>query len=104
MLPELKCQTARGVVLLGGGGDRILGATIVGYHAGELIGEYVTAMTHGLGLNKIMATIHIYPTLGEVNKFAASAWKKANAPQQLLGWVGTPRTWRRATARSTMAR
>lgn len=70
------------------GSDRILGATIVGYHAGELIGEYVTAMTHGLGLNKILATIHIYPTLGEVNKFAASAWKKANAPQQLLGWVG----------------
>jgi len=70
------------------GSDRILGATIVGNHAGELIGEYVMAMTHRLGLNKIMNTIHVYPTLGEVNKFAASSWKKAHAPERVLNIAG----------------
>lgn len=77
------------------GKDKVLGATIVGYHASELIGEYVTAMTHGLGLNKILSTIHIYPTLGEVNKFAASSWKKANAPEKLLEYVGKFHRWAR---------
>jgi dihydrolipoamide dehydrogenase len=77
------------------GKDKVLGATIVGHHAGELIGEYVTAMTHGLGLNKLMSTIHIYPTFGEVNKFAASNWKKANAPEKLLEYVGKFHTWAR---------
>jgi len=67
--------------------DKILGATIVGPHAGELISEYVLAMTHGLGLKAIMGTIHIYPTLSEANKFAASAWRKNNAPTWLLPWV-----------------
>ncbi|HUG75925.1 MAG TPA: FAD-dependent oxidoreductase [Burkholderiales bacterium] len=59
------------------GKDRILGATIAGSHAGELIAEYVTAMRHGLGLNKILGTIHVYPTLAEANKSAAGAWKRA---------------------------
>lgn len=77
------------------GKDEILGATIVGYHASELIGEYVTAMTHGLGLNKILGTIHIYPTLGEINKFAASSWKKANAPEKLLEYVARFHRWGR---------
>jgi pyruvate/2-oxoglutarate dehydrogenase complex dihydrolipoamide dehydrogenase (E3) component len=77
------------------GKDRVLGVTIVGYHAGELIGEYVTAMTHGLGLNQIMRTIHIYPTLGEINKFAASSWKRANAPEKLLEYVGRFHRWAR---------
>jgi len=69
------------------GKDRILGATIVGAHAGELIGELVLAMTHGLGLKKIMATIHIYPTLNEASKFAAGSWRRKNAPERLIGWV-----------------
>ena len=71
------------------GKDRILGATIVGAHAGELIGEFVLAMTHGLGLKKIMGTIHVYPTLAEANKFAASGWRRKNAPERLIGWVKT---------------
>jgi len=77
------------------GSDRILGATIVGEHAGDLIAEYVAAMRHGLGLNKILGTIHIYPTLAEANKFAAGNWKKAHAPQKLLAWVARYHAWRR---------
>ncbi|TDG15279.1 pyridine nucleotide-disulfide oxidoreductase [Seongchinamella unica] len=74
-------------VLTAPGSDRILGATIVGYHAGELINEFVMAMKHGLGLNKILGTIHIYPTLGESNKFLAGEWRKARKPEKLLRWV-----------------
>ncbi|MBI4988835.1 MAG: FAD-dependent oxidoreductase [Rhodocyclales bacterium] len=77
------------------GSDRILGVTIVGEHAGDLIAEYVAAMRHGLGLNKILGTIHIYPTLAEANKFAAGNWKKAHAPQRLLEWVARYHAWRR---------
>ncbi len=66
------------------GKDRILGATIIGDHAGELITEYISAMRHGLGMNKILGTIHIYPTLSEANKFTAGVWKKAHAPEKLL--------------------
>ncbi len=76
------------------GKDRILGVTIVGSHAGDLIAEFVAAMRHGLGLNKILGTIHIYPTFAEANKYAAGVWKKAHAPQGLLralerfhGWM-----------------
>jgi pyruvate/2-oxoglutarate dehydrogenase complex dihydrolipoamide dehydrogenase (E3) component/uncharacterized membrane protein YdjX (TVP38/TMEM64 family) len=77
------------------GKDRILGATIVGYHAGELINEFVMAMKHGLGLNKILATIHIYPTLGEGNKFLAGEWRKARKPEKLLRWVQRYHDWMR---------
>ncbi len=77
------------------GKDRILGATIVGEHAGELISEFVSAMRHGFGLNKILGTIHIYPTWTEANKFAAGNWKRAHAPQGLLGWVERFHGWRR---------
>ena len=77
------------------GKDRILGVTIVGEHAGDLIAEYVLAMKHGLGLNKILGTIHIYPTLAEANKYAAGEWKRAHAPQKLLQWVGRFHAWRR---------
>ncbi|MDP3907926.1 FAD-dependent oxidoreductase [Novosphingobium sp.] len=77
------------------GKDRILGVTIVGEHAGELLAEYVLAMKHGLGLNKIMATIHTYPTMAEANKYAAGEWKKKHAPERLLRWVGRYHTWRR---------
>lgn len=77
------------------GKDKILGATIVGPHAGELITEYVSAMKHGLGLNKILGTIHIYPTLSEANKYAAGEWKRAHTPQGLLRWVEKFHHWQR---------
>jgi pyruvate/2-oxoglutarate dehydrogenase complex dihydrolipoamide dehydrogenase (E3) component/uncharacterized membrane protein YdjX (TVP38/TMEM64 family) len=77
------------------GSDRILGVTIVGEHAGDLIAEFVSAMKHGLGLNKILGTIHIYPTLTEANKFAAGEWKKAHAPQGVLAWVEKFHAWQR---------
>ena len=77
------------------GKDRILGVTIVGEHAGDLIAEYVTAMKHGLGLNKILGTIHIYPTLAEANKYAAGVWKRAHAPKRLLAWVERYHAWMR---------
>ncbi|QID18260.1 FAD-dependent oxidoreductase [Nitrogeniibacter mangrovi] len=77
------------------GKDRILGVTLVGEHAGDLIAEYVLAMKHGIGLNKILGTIHIYPTLAEANKYAAGEWKRAHAPQKLLEWVERFHAWRR---------
>lgn len=77
------------------GKDKILGVTIVGEHAGDLIAEYVLAMKHGIGLNKILGTLHIYPTLAEANKYAAGAWKKAHAPERLLRWVERFHAWRR---------
>lgn len=77
------------------GKDRILGATIVGEHAGDLVAEFVLAMKHGLGLNKILGTIHIYPTLAEANKYVAGAWRRAHAPQGLLHWVERFHGWRR---------
>ena len=77
------------------GKDRILGVTIVGTHAGDLLAEYVLAMKHGLGLNKMLGTIHTYPTLAEANKYAAGEWKRAHAPQWLLAWVEKYHAWRR---------
>ena len=82
-------------VLTAPGKDKILGATIVGEHAGDLLAEYVLAMRHGIGLNKILGTIHIYPTLAEANKYAAGVWKKAHAPEKLLAWVERFHVWRR---------
>ena len=76
------------------GKDMILGVTIVGEHAGDLIAEYVLAMRQGIGLNRILATIHIYPTLAEANKYVAGNWKKAHAPQKLLAWVARFHAWR----------
>jgi len=76
------------------GKDRILGVTIVGEHAGDLIAEFVLAMRHGLGLNKVLGTIHIYPTLAEANKYAAGEWKRAHVPERLLGWVAKFHRWR----------
>ena len=78
------------------GKDKILGITIVGEHAGDLIAEYVGAMNNNIGLNKILGTIHIYPTLAEANKYVAGNWKKAHAPQQLLRWVEKFHAWRRS--------
>jgi len=77
------------------GKDRILGVTIVGEHAGDLIIEYISAMKHGIGLNKILGTIHIYPTLVEANKYAAGNWKRAHAPQGALKWVERYHAWMR---------
>ncbi|EGG99347.1 FAD-dependent NAD(P)-disulfide oxidoreductase [gamma proteobacterium IMCC2047] len=77
------------------GKDKILGVTIVGAHAGELIGEYILAMKHGLGLNKILGTIHIYPTFSEANKFAAGNWKKVHKPEKLLAYVERFHAWMR---------
>jgi len=90
-------EEAHGVVkvLTVPGKDKILGVTIAGEHAGDLIAEYILAMRHGLGLNKILGTIHIYPTLAEANKFAAGVWKKAHAPQGLLRIVERLHTWMR---------
>ena len=77
------------------GKDRILGVTIVGEHAGDIIVEYVSAMKNRLGLNKILGTVHIYPTLAEANKYAAGSWKRAHAPRTLLDWVERYHRWRR---------
>ncbi len=77
------------------GKDKILGVTIIGQNAGEVIGEYVLAMRHGLGLNKILATVHAYPTMIEANKFAAGKWKKANAPEWAFPWLIKFHNWRR---------
>ena len=78
------------------GKDRILGVTIVGTHAADLLAEYVLAMKHGLGLNKILGTIHTYPTMAEANKYAAGEWKRAHQPHTLLAWVRKFHDWRRS--------
>ena len=90
-------EEAHGVVkvLTVPGKDKILGVTIVGEHAGDLLAEYVSAMRHGLGLNKILGTIHIYPTLAEANKYAAGAWKRAHQPAKLLRWIERYHAWMR---------
>ncbi len=77
------------------GKDRILGVTIVGSHAAELLAEYVLAMKHGLGMNKILGTIHTYPTWSEANKYAAGEWKRAHQPLRLLEWVRKFHDWKR---------
>lgn len=81
-------------VLTAGRSDRVLGVTIVGADAGNLLQEYVLAMKHGIGLNKMLGTIHAYPTMVEANKFVAGAWKRAHAPERLLSWVGRWHRWR----------
>ena len=82
-------------VLTPPGKDKILGVAIVGDHAGELIAEYVLAMKYKLGLNKILGTIHTYPTMAEANKYAAGEWKRAHAPEGLLRWVERYHRWMR---------
>ena len=79
------------------GKDKILGVTIVGNHAGDLIAEFVMAMKHGLGLNKILGTIHIYPTMAESNKYVAGVWKRQHKPEALLRWVERFHNWRRGS-------
>lgn len=81
-------------------GDRILGATIVGEHAGDLLTEFVTAMKHGLGLNKILGTIHTYPTLAESNKYVAGQWKRSTVSPTTLKYLQWFHNWRRKTTRN----
>jgi len=83
-------------VLTEPGKDKILGVCIAGSHAGDLLPEFVLAMKHGLGLNKILGTIHTYPTWAEANKYAAGEWKRAHAPQTILRWLEKYHTWRRS--------
>ena len=75
--------------------DKILGVTIVGHQAGDLIAEYVLAMKHNIGLNKILGTIHLYPSFSEANKYVAGNWKRAHQPHTLLKWVEKFHNWRR---------
>jgi len=82
-------------VLTRPGKDKILGVTIVAEHGGDLLAEFVLAMKHGLGLNKILGTIHTYPTLSESNKYVAGEWKRAHAPEKLLVWVERYNNWKR---------
>ena len=77
------------------GRDRILGATIVGERAGDLITEFISAMKNNIGLNRILDTIHVYPTFAEANRYAAGNWKKAHTPAMLLNLMGKYHAWRR---------
>ena len=88
---------ARGMikVLTAPGKDRILGATVAGEHAGDLLMEFVLAMRHGLGLKKLLGTIHIYPTMAEGARFAAGIWRREHTPERVLAWLGRYHRWRR---------
>ncbi len=77
------------------GKDRILGVTIVGEHASEMLPEFILAMRHNLGLNKILQTIHVYPTLSEANKYAAGNWRKNHLPVLALKFANLFHAWRR---------
>ena len=77
------------------GKDRILGATIVAANAGEMLAEFVLAMKHRIGLNKILGTIHAYPTMAEAAKYTAGEWKKAHKPERVLAWLERYHSWRR---------
>jgi len=79
------------------GKDKILGVTIVGEQAGELLAEFVLAMKHGLGLNKILGTIHTYPTLAESNKYVAGEWRRAHTNPTVLSWLARYHNWRRGS-------
>ena len=87
-------------ILTSPGKDKILGVTIVGEHAGDLLAEFVLAMRWGLGLNKILSTIHTYPTLAEANKYAAGTWKREHAPQNILRWLERLHRWQRGAERA----
>jgi pyruvate/2-oxoglutarate dehydrogenase complex dihydrolipoamide dehydrogenase (E3) component/uncharacterized membrane protein YdjX (TVP38/TMEM64 family) len=82
-------------VIVKPGTDRILGATVVGEHAGDLIAEFVMAMRHGIGLNKVLGTIHVYPTLAEANKYAAGAWKRSTVTRGQMDFLAAFHAWTR---------
>ena len=81
--------------------DADVGATVAGERAGELIAEFVAAMKHGIGLNRLLGTIHVYPTWAEANKYAAGAWKRAHAPERLLRHVERFHAWMRGSRSSS---
>jgi pyruvate/2-oxoglutarate dehydrogenase complex dihydrolipoamide dehydrogenase (E3) component len=83
-------------VLTAPGKDRILGVTIVGTQAAELIAEFVIAMKYKLGLNKVLGTIHIYPTMAEANKYVAGEWKRKQVNPKVMLWLERYHTWRRS--------
>ncbi|MEM7706673.1 MAG: FAD-dependent oxidoreductase [Pseudomonadota bacterium] len=83
-------------VITAGKSDKILGATVVGHHGGELLAEFTLAMRHGLGLKKIMGTVHPYPTFSEATKFAAGRWQDANKPEWLMPWLEKFHRWSRS--------
>ena len=85
-------------VLTEPGSDKILGATIAGEHAGDLLAEFVAAMRHGIGLNKILGTIHTYPTLAEANKYAAGVWKRSTVTQGQMEVAAEFNRWTRGEA------
>ena len=85
-------------VLTKPGTDRILGATIAGEHAGDILAEYVAAMRHGFGMEKILGTIHTYPTLSEANKFAAGVWKRQHATRGQVELAGAVAAWTRGAS------
>jgi pyruvate/2-oxoglutarate dehydrogenase complex dihydrolipoamide dehydrogenase (E3) component/uncharacterized membrane protein YdjX (TVP38/TMEM64 family) len=82
-------------VLTEPGRDRILGVTIVGAHAGEMLAEFTLAMQHGLGLNKILGTVHPYPSWSDAAKLTAGRWKDAHKPERVLRWLARYHAWRR---------
>ena len=82
-------------VLTPPGSDKILGVALVGDLASELLAEWVLAMKHGIGLNKLLGTIHVYPTWSEANKYVAGSWKQANKPDWALRLVQYFHHWRR---------
>ncbi|WP_136247746.1 FAD-dependent oxidoreductase [Halomonas borealis] len=82
------------------GRDRLLGATLVGAGAGEMLAEFTLAMTHGIGLNKLLGTVHPYPTRSEAVKATAGVWKNAHKPERLLGWLARYFAWRRGEGRA----
>ena len=82
-------------VLLKPGSDKIIGVTLVGEHAAEMLPEFALAMKNKLGLNKILGTLHAYPTLNEANRFVAGEWKKKHAPQKILGRLERFHRWKR---------
>ena len=90
-------EAAHGIVkvLTVPGKDKVIGVTIAALHAGDIISEYVAAMKNGFGMNKILGTIHIYPTLAEANKYAAGNWKKNNITEKALAWGERINRWRR---------
>ena len=77
------------------GKDRILGASIVGHNAGEIVAEVALAMKHRIGLRKLLGTVHAYPTMAEANKLTAGQWRRAHQPEALLRWVERYHAWRR---------
>ncbi len=78
------------------GKDKILGVTIVGKHSAELLAEFVLAMKYSIGLNKLLGTIHTYPTFSEANKYAAGEWKRAHVSPKIMQWLARFHTWRRS--------